>query len=74
MLSPSQIHMLLDRYLVANYEQPINGEVMKSLASRIAERSGVPHLRAVDTEDSSPYEIAEPRVITSLETYTPSCE
>jgi hypothetical protein len=25
-------------------------------------------------EDSGPYEIAEPRVITALETYTPSCK
>jgi myosin-5 len=24
-------------------------------------------------DDSGPYEIAEPRVITALETYTPSC-
>lgn len=29
-------------------------------------------LTAVDMEDSGPYEIAEPRVITALETYTPS--
>ena len=25
-------------------------------------------------DDSGPYEIAEPRVITALETYSPSCE
>ncbi|RAL60172.1 hypothetical protein DID88_000796 [Monilinia fructigena] len=29
-------------------------------------------LTAVDMDDSGPYEIAEPRVITALETYTPS--
>ena len=28
---------------------------------------------AVDMDDSGPYEIAEPRVITALETYTPAC-
>jgi hypothetical protein len=28
----------------------------------------------VDMEDSGPYEIAEPRAITALETYTPSCK
>jgi myosin V len=74
MLSPSQIHKLLNQYLVADYEQPISGEIMEALASRITENSDVPLLTAVDIEDSGPYEVAEPRVVTSLETYIPSCE
>ena len=37
-------------------------------------RSDVLLLTAVDMEDSGPYEIAEPRAITALETYTPSCK
>jgi myosin V len=71
-LSPNQIQKLLNQYLVADYEQPINGEIMKAVASRVTEKSDVLLLPAVDMEDSGPYEIAEPRVITALETYTPS--
>ncbi|AEO62817.1 uncharacterized protein THITE_2107467 [Thermothielavioides terrestris NRRL 8126] len=72
MLSPNQIQKLLNQYLVADYEQPINGEIMKAVASRVTEKSDVLLLPAVDMDDSGPYEIAEPRVITALETYTPS--
>ncbi|KAJ8606057.1 hypothetical protein MRB53_041212 [Persea americana] len=73
MLSPNQIQKLLNQYLVADYEQPINGEIMKAVASRVTDpKSDVLLLQAVDMEDSGPYEIAEPRVITALETYTPS--
>ncbi|EAW12465.1 type V myosin [Aspergillus clavatus NRRL 1] len=72
MLSPNQIQKLLNQYLVADYEQPINGEIMKAVASRVTEKSDVLLLTPVDVEDSGPYEIAEPRVITALETYTPS--
>ncbi|EHL01701.1 putative Myosin-2 [Glarea lozoyensis 74030] len=72
MLSPNQIQKLLNQYLVADYEQPINGEIMKAVASRVTEKGDVLLLTAVDMDDSGPYEIAEPRVITALETYTPS--
>ncbi|KAI0840192.1 putative myosin MYO2 [Hypoxylon sp. FL0890] len=72
MLSPNQIQKLLNQYLVADYEQPINGEIMKAVASRVTEKSDVLLLAAVDMDDSGPYEIAEPRAITALETYTPS--
>ncbi|KAI1662989.1 putative myosin MYO2 [Daldinia decipiens] len=72
MLSPNQIQKLLNQYLVADYEQPINGEIMKAVASRVTEKSDVLLLTAVDMDDSGPYEIAEPRAITALETYTPS--
>lgn len=58
---------------MADYEQPINGEIMKAVASRVTEKSDVLLLTAVDMDDSGPYEIAEPRAITALETYTPSC-
>jgi myosin V len=47
---------------------------MKAVASRVTEKSDVLLLAAVDMDDSGPYEIAEPRAITALETYTPSCE
>lgn len=46
---------------------------MKAVASRVTDpKTDVLLLPAVDMEDSGPYEIAEPRVITALETYTPS--
>lgn len=46
---------------------------MKAVASRVTDpKSDLLLLPAVDMEDSGPYEIAEPRVITALETYTPS--
>ena len=45
---------------------------MKAVASKVTEKGDVLLLTAVDMEDSGPYEIAEPRVITALETYTPS--
>lgn len=73
-LSPTQIQKLLNQYLVADYEQPINGEIMKAVASRVTEKSDVLLLTAVDMEDSGPYEIAYPRVISALETYLPSCK
>ena len=73
-LSPNQIQKLLNQYLVADYEQPINGEIMKAVASKVTEKSDVLLLQAVDMDDSGPYEIAEPRAITALETYTPSCK
>lgn len=47
---------------------------MKAVASRVTEKSDVLLLTAVDMDDSGPYEIAEPRTITALETYTPSCK
>jgi myosin V len=47
---------------------------MKAVASQVTEKSDMLLLPAVDMEDSGPYEIAEPRVITALETYTPSCK
>ncbi len=72
-LSPNQIQKLLNQYLVADYVQPINALIMKSVASRVTVKSDVLLLTAVDMDDSGPYEIAEPRVITALETYTPSC-
>ncbi|KAI5310400.1 Myosin type-2 heavy chain 1, partial [Ascosphaera atra] len=72
MLSPNQIQKLLNQYHTADYEQPINGEIMKAVASRVTEKSDVLLLTPVDMEDSGPYEIAEPREITALETYTPS--
>ncbi|KAL8972582.1 MAG: hypothetical protein Q9183_000475 [Haloplaca sp. 2 TL-2023] len=72
MLSPNQIQKLLNQYLVADYEQPINGDIMKAVASRVTEKGDVLLLTAVDMEDSGPYEIAEPRQITALETYTPA--
>ncbi len=47
---------------------------MKAVASKVNEKGDVLLLQAVDMEDSGPYEIAEPRVITALETYSPSCK
>lgn len=47
---------------------------MKAVASRVTEKSDVLLLQAVDMDDSGPYAIAEPRAITALETYTPSCK
>ncbi|KAJ8611351.1 hypothetical protein MRB53_038021 [Persea americana] len=72
MLSPNQIQKLLNQYLVADYEQPINADIMKAVAGRVTEKSDVLLLAAVEIDDSGPYEIAEPRLITALETYTPS--
>lgn len=70
-LSPNQIQKLLNQYLVADYEQPINGEIMKAVASRVTDpKSDVLLLQAVDMEDSGPYEIAEPRV---RRAHSPSC-
>lgn len=73
MLSPQQIQKLLNQYLVADYEQPINGEIMKAVEKRaITDKNEVLLLAPVDMDDSGPYEIAEPRQITALETYLPS--
>lgn len=62
----------MNQYLVADYEQPINGEIMKAVASRVTEKSNdVLLLQAIDLEDSGPFEIPEPRHIGALETYCP---
>ena len=45
---------------------------MKAVASKVTEKGDVLLLTAVDMEDSGPYEIAEPRVISSLQTYSAS--
>lgn len=45
---------------------------MRAVASRVTEKNDVLLLQAVDMDDSGPYDIAEPRQITALETYTPS--
>lgn len=74
MLSPNQIQKLLNQYLVADYESPINEEIKKAVASRVSEKGDILLLPAVDMDDPGPYEIAEPRTITALETYTPSCK
>ena len=71
-LTPNQIQKLLNQYLVADYEQPINGDIMRAVASRVTEKNDVLLLQTVDMDDSGPYDIAEPRQITALETYTPS--
>ena len=47
---------------------------MKAVASQVTEKSDVLLLTPVDMEDSGPYEIADPRLITALETYAPSCK
>lgn len=47
---------------------------MKAVASKVSEKNDTLLLPAVDLEDSGLYEIPEPRVITALETYTPSCK
>jgi myosin-5 len=46
---------------------------VKAIASRVTEKSNT-LLPAVDMMDSGPFKIAEPRAITALETYTPSCK
>lgn len=45
---------------------------MKAVASRVTEKGDVLLLQAVDMDDSGPYEVADPRNITALETYCPS--
>jgi len=74
MLSPNQIQKLLNQYLVADYEQPINSEIIKIVAGKVTEKSDMLLLPSVDLDDSGPYEIAEPRQITALETFTPNCK
>ena len=70
-LSPTQIQKLLNLYLVADYEQPISGEVMKAVVSQGIEKNDGFLLAPVDMEDSGPYEIPEPRVMTAPETCFP---
>lgn len=46
---------------------------MKAVASRVTDpKTDMLLLPAVDMDDSGPYEIAEPRAITALETYAPA--
>jgi myosin V len=47
---------------------------MNTLALRGTEESDVLLLTPIDVEDSVPYEIAEPRIITTLHIYPPLCK
>ena len=54
-------------------EYPARGAVIKVIALRVA-KSDTPLLQAVDMDDGGPYEIAEPRAITTLEACVPPRE
>ncbi|KAK9481064.1 P-loop containing nucleoside triphosphate hydrolase protein [Lipomyces japonicus] len=72
-LSPTQIQKLISQYHVADYEHPISPEILKAIASKALQTEhDTLHLEAVSLDDSGPYEIADPRELTALQTYLPS--
>jgi serine/threonine protein kinase len=73
LLSPVQVERLLSQYAYEDHEVPINSKVMKHLSSLVT-KSDVPLFIAIQRDDCGPYEVAEPRVITALETHAPSCK
>jgi len=73
MLTPSQISKLINQYHALDYEQPMNPDILKAVAAKvIADKNDVMLLDAVAVDDSGPYDVAQPRGITELETFVPS--
>ncbi|ODQ64492.1 hypothetical protein NADFUDRAFT_52130 [Nadsonia fulvescens var. elongata DSM 6958] len=72
-LSPIQIQKLLQQYLVADYEDPINAEILEAVAQKVRnDKSNSPILlEATAMDDSGPFELIDTRVLTRLETFIP---
>ncbi|KAI9264361.1 P-loop containing nucleoside triphosphate hydrolase protein [Phascolomyces articulosus] len=68
-LSPPQVHKLVQSYSVAEYEDPINHDVMRAAASRITDKKEV--LLSSVPIDESIYEVPAPYPDATADTYLP---
>jgi len=72
-LNPAQISKLINQYSVADYEQPIQPEILKAVANRvIQDQEDVLLLDAVSLAQHGDYVSPEARSLDSPSTYIPS--
>ncbi|KAG2221465.1 hypothetical protein INT45_005006 [Circinella minor] len=69
-LSPAQVHKLIQSYNVAEYEDPINHDVMRAAASRITDKKEV--LLSSVPIDENIYEVPAPYPDAVPDTYLPN--
>ncbi|ODO03097.1 hypothetical protein I350_05942 [Cryptococcus amylolentus CBS 6273] len=72
-LSPTQVQKLISQYHTADYEVPLNAEILKAVAARVRpEDKNDQLLLTPETDDVGPYQLPSPREIAGLETYVPA--
>nr|AEG78620.1 MYO2 [Cryptococcus gattii] len=72
-LSPAQVQKLISQYHTADYEAPLNAEILRAVAARVKpEDKNDQLLLAPETDDVGPYQLPPPREIMNLETYVPA--
>lgn len=73
MLTPTQIQKLISHYHVADYENPISPEILKTVAARVVPNDPNDHLLLPpEVDEAGPYELPVPREVTGIETYCPA--
>lgn len=72
-LTPTQVQKLIQNYTVADYEDPISNEILRSVASRVtgSDHTDILLLDNVSLDDS-PYEVPEPHSEIIASTYIPT--
>ncbi|WVQ83994.1 hypothetical protein IAT38_006139 [Cryptococcus sp. DSM 104549] len=69
-LSPTQVQKLISQYHTADYEVPLNPEILRAVAARVRlEDKSDQLLLTPETDEVGPYQIPPPREIAGLETY-----
>lgn len=73
LLTPTQVQKLIQNYTVADYEDPISNEILRSVASRVtdSDHNDILLLDNVSLDDS-PYEVPEPHPEIIASTYIPT--
>ncbi|OXG51031.1 hypothetical protein C355_02471 [Cryptococcus neoformans Th84] len=72
-LSPAQVQKLISQYHTADYEAPLNAEILRAVAARVKpEDKNDQLLLTPETDDVGPYQLPPPREIMNLETYVPA--
>ncbi|KAF9355844.1 Myosin type-2 heavy chain 1 [Mortierella sp. NVP85] len=67
MLTPSQVQKLMQNYMIADYEVPVNPDLIKAIAMRVAanEKNDTLLLDAISLDDAGSFETPELREIDS---------
>ncbi|ODQ64184.1 hypothetical protein NADFUDRAFT_79749 [Nadsonia fulvescens var. elongata DSM 6958] len=72
-LTPTQIQRLLNQYLLADYEEVTTPEILAAVAERVkTDHNNTLLLESTSLDDSGPFELMEPRLLSKLETYIPA--
>ncbi|RIB05831.1 DIL domain-containing protein [Gigaspora rosea] len=73
LLTPSQIQKFIINYFPADYEDPINPEILKIVASRVNanDKKDILFLDTTPLEDSGPFEVPLPHEVNPFDNYIP---